>query len=80
VLLNVLVFFVGVRVAQRFSVFVEVRVAQRFSVFVGVRVAQRFSVFVVLCFFLVCRRTVSCLPNVASISGLSILICPFGFL
>ena len=33
---------------------------------------------VFLCF--VCRRPVSCVPNVASVSGLSILDCPFGFL
>ena len=28
----------------------------------------------------VCLRSVSCVPNVASVSGLSILDCPFGFL
>ena len=32
-----------------------------------------------LCFFL-CLRLVSCVPNVASFSGMSILDCPFGFL
>jgi hypothetical protein len=32
----------------------------------------------VFCF--VCFRPVSCVPNVASFCGLSILYCPFGFL
>ena len=35
-------------------------------------------VFVVLCFCFVCRRPVSCVPNDASFSGLSIFDCPFG--
>ena len=37
-----------------------------------------FLVFCVFCF--VCLRPVSCVPNVASVSGLSILDFPFGFL
>ena len=36
-------------------------------------------VFCVLLFFF-CHRPVSCVPNVASVSGLSILDCHFGFL
>jgi hypothetical protein len=32
------------------------------------------------CFCFVCLRPVSCVPNVASVSGLSILDCPLGFL
>jgi len=31
-------------------------------------------------FCFVCLRSVSCVPNVASVSGLSILDSPFGFL
>jgi hypothetical protein len=44
----------------------------------GVRVANYlyFSVFL----YFVFRRPVSCIPNVASVSGLSILDCTFGFL
>ena len=34
--------------------------------------------FCVLCF--ICLLPVSCVPQVASVSGLSILNCPFGFL
>jgi hypothetical protein len=47
-------------------------------VFGGVRVAQLLSF--LLCFCFVCRRPVSCVPNVASVSRLSILGCPFAFL
>ena len=38
--------------------------------------------FVVGCFFLFffCLRSVTCVPNIASFSGLSILYCTFGFL
>jgi hypothetical protein len=37
--------------------------------------------FSVLCFWcFVCLRPVSCVPNVAGVSGLPILDCPFGFL
>jgi hypothetical protein len=32
------------------------------------------------CFCFVCLRPVSCVPNVASVSGLSILDCHFSFL
>ena len=33
------------------------------------------------CYFcFVCHRPVSCLANIAIVSGLSILDCPFGFL
>ena len=47
-------------------------------VFGGVSVAPVFSFLcAVICF--VCRRPVSCVPNVASVSGLSIFDCPFGF-
>jgi hypothetical protein len=35
---------------------------------------------VLLCVFFVYLRSVSCVPNVASVSGLSILDRPFGFL
>jgi hypothetical protein len=31
-------------------------------------------------FIFVCLRTVSCVPNVSSVSGLSIIDYPFGFL
>ena len=48
-------------------------------VFGGVRVARCFSFLCyVLCF--VCLRPVSCLPNVANFSRLSILDYPFGCL
>ena len=45
----------------------------------GVCVAHRFSS---LCcvFSFICPRPVSCVPNVASFSGLSIIDCHFGFL
>jgi hypothetical protein len=45
------------------------------AVFGGINAAYLFSF---LCF--VCLRAVSCVPSVASRSGLSILDCPFGFL
>ena len=45
--------------------------------FDGVRVARRFSVLCGICFSL---RPASCVPNVASFSGLSILDCSFDFL
>ena len=44
----------------------------------GVRVANYFYFSVFLYF--VFRRPVSCIPNVACVSGLSILDCAFGFL
>ena len=44
-LLNVLVFFVEVRVAQRFSVLLRSVMLNVLVFFVEVRVAQRFSVF-----------------------------------
>ena len=47
-------------------------------VFGGVRVAHLFSF--LCCFIFVCLRPVSCVPNVASVSGLSFHNCPFGFL
>ena len=48
------------------------------KVFGGVCVAHRFNFLCcVICF--VCLRPVSCMPNVASVSGLSILDCPFSF-
>ena len=34
---------------------------------------------VVLCFYVFFLRPVSCVYNVSSVSGLSILDCPFGF-
>jgi len=40
----------------------------------GVRVAHLFS-FLRCVFYFVCLRPVSCVPNVASFSGLSILDC-----
>ena len=48
----------------------------------GVYVYHRFSFlcYVVVLFCFVCLRPVSCVPNVAKVSGLSILDCPFGFL
>jgi len=49
-------------------------------VFFGeVRVAYLFN-FLCCVFCFVCLRPVSCMPNVASISGLSIPHCPFDFL
>jgi hypothetical protein len=60
-----------------------VRVAHLFSflccVFGGVRVAHLFS-FLCRVFCFVCLRPVSCVPNVANMSGFSILDCSFGFL
>jgi hypothetical protein len=53
------------------------------SKFGGVRVAHLFklSVLCVCCFvFVLCLCLVSCVPDVASVSGLSILDFPFGFL
>lgn len=41
-----------------------------------VRTSTTFHTFLVVSLF----RSVSCLPNVANIYGLSILDCPFGFL
>jgi hypothetical protein len=39
------------------------------------------SIFLVFCFLcFVCLLSVSCVPNAVSVSGLSILDCPFGFL
>jgi hypothetical protein len=49
------------------------------SPLVFVRVAHRFS-FLCCVFCFVCPRPVSCAPNDDSVSGLSILDCPFGFL
>ena len=49
----------------------------------GVRAADHFSFCIVLCFILfcfVCLRPVSCVPNVASVSELSILDGLFRFL
>ena len=37
-------------------------------------------VVVLLCVYVFCFRSVSCVPNIVSVSGLSILDCPFGFL
>jgi hypothetical protein len=48
-------------------------------VFGGVRVVHRFS-FLCCVFCFVCLGPVSCIPNVASFSGLSIFDCPFDFL
>ena len=50
-----------------------------YSVFGGFRVAHRFS-FLCCIVLIVYLRLVSCVPNVASVSGLSILDWPFGFL
>ena len=48
-------------------------------VFGGVYVAHIFSfLYCVICF--ACLRPVSCVPNISSFSGLSILDCSFGFL
>jgi hypothetical protein len=51
-------------------------------VFFGGRVAYLFSFLYCFVFFVcfVCRRSVSCVFNVASFSGLFILDCPFCFL
>ena len=46
-------------------------------VFGGVRVAHLFSF--LCCFIFVCLRPVSCVPNVASVSGFSFRNCPFVF-
>jgi uncharacterized membrane protein len=46
--------------------------------FAGVRVAQLF-IFLCCVVWFVCLRRVSRVPNVADVSGLSILDCPFGF-
>jgi hypothetical protein len=52
-------------------------------VFGGVRVTYLFSFlyYVVLCFLFVFVFVLSssCVPNIASVSGLFILDCPFGF-
>ena len=48
-------------------------------VFDGIRVAHLFS-FLCCVYFFVCLRPVSCVPNVVSFSGLSILGCPFRLL
>jgi hypothetical protein len=45
-------------------------------VFGGVRVAHLFSC--LCCFAFILIRLVSCVPNVASVSGMSILGYPFG--
>ena len=45
----------------------------------GIHVAHLFS-FLCCVFMFVCLRPVSCVPNLASISILSILDCPFGLL
>jgi hypothetical protein len=49
------------------------------QVFGGVRVAHLFS-FLCCIFCFVCLHPMSCAPIVASVSGFSILDCPFGFL
>ena len=49
------------------------------AVFGEVRVANLFKFLFCISSF-VCLRPVSCVPNVATVSGLSILNCPFGFL
>ena len=75
--------FGGIRVAHLFSflccVFGGIRVAHLFSflccVFGGIRVAHLFSF--LCCLFFLCL--VSCVLNVASVSGLSFLDWPFGF-
>jgi hypothetical protein len=46
--------------------------------FGGVRVAHPFSYLSSICF--ICLHSVSCAPNVDSVTELSILHCPFGFL
>ena len=50
------------------------------TVFYGVHVTNRFSFqcFVLFCFE--CLPPISCASKVTSVSGLSILDCPFGFL
>ena len=48
-------------------------------VFGRVRVTHRFN-FLCFAFCLVCFRPVSCVSNITSVSWLSILDCPFGFL
>jgi hypothetical protein len=50
---------------------------ERFDVCLRIMVSDT-SCVVLFCF--VCLRLVSCVPNVASFSRLSILDCPFGFL
>ena len=51
------------------------------TVFGSVRVVHLFSVLCsVLCFCFICLRPVSYVLNVASVYGLSISDCPFGFL
>jgi len=49
------------------------------SVFGGVCVAHRFSFLSCFIFVFFCLRSLLCVPNVASISELSILYCPFRF-
>jgi hypothetical protein len=46
--------------------------------FCGFRLARRFS-FCVAFFCFVCLRLMSCVPNYASFSGLSVVDCPFSF-
>ena len=48
--------------------------------FDGVRVAQFVCFMWWIVLFFACLRPVSCLPYVASVSGLSILYCPINFL
>ena len=57
--------------------FMSILVHSRF--FGRVCVVHLFS-FLCYIFCFVCLRHVSCVPNVASVSGLFILDCPFGFL
>ena len=45
------------------------------NLYPGVHVAYLFSF---LCCVFVCLRPLSCVPNIACVSGLSILCCPFG--
>jgi hypothetical protein len=49
------------------------------SVFGKAQVAHRFISLLCCDFCFVCHRSVSCVPSIASFSGLSILDCPFGF-
>ena len=49
-------------------------------IFYGVHVPHLFVLFSVLYFFLVCLRPVSCVPDIVSVAGFSILDCPFGYL
>ena len=72
-------FFDGVSVANLFSFLTLWNTCVLHQFFDGIHVANLFRFLCcLLCF--VCLRTVSCVPNLACVSGLFNLGCPFGFL